>query len=497
MSYHGKVPANEGRSPNTNPPDRATHPRTENNTRRMSKTINSGNDTIFALSSGRGKSGVAVIRISGPHAREVISRICGSLPQPRKAGLKAFRNPATDEVIDRGLLLWFPGPGSFTGEDVAELHAHGGRAVISGLIDMLEDEPHLRAADPGEFTRRAFQSGKLDLTETEGLADLINAETEAQRKQALRQMGGGLSAIYEGWRHELIRAQALIEAEIDFSDEEDVSVAAIGQATAILKTLKSEIEHHIEAQRSGEIIRDGYRVVLAGPPNVGKSSLLNSLARRDAAITSSEAGTTRDAIQVFLDLQGWPVLITDTAGIRASEGVSDIEREGMSRSLKHAKDADLIIWVTEAGTSGGAENGPQELAGRNIVTIANKSDLVGKAGQATSADGPELPELPETPALYVSAKTGEGMDALISLITGSAESGMAQEEAPVITRARHRDHLNECARSIDLFLESPGRELELRAEDLRRAAHAIGRITGRIDVEDVLDDLFASFCIGK
>ena len=464
----------------------------------MPKTIKPGRESIFALSSGRGKSGVAVIRISGPQTGRVIGSMAGPLPKPRHAGLRAFLDPATKAIIDRGLLLWFPAPHSYTGEDVAELHAHGGRAVLSALIEVLMNQPGLRPAEPGEFTRRAFENGKLDLTETEGLADLINAETEAQRKQALRQMAGGLSHIYEGWRHQLIKAQALIEAEIDFSDEEDVSAEAVNQATTILKTLKSAISRHLLAGKSGEIIRDGFRVVLAGPPNVGKSSLLNALARRDAAITSSEAGTTRDAIEVFLDLEGWPVMITDTAGIRATEKVSEVEREGISRSLKHAQNANLIIWVTDARDPQAADYDALAPDAGSITVIANKSDLLGKAekNSRTSAPTPSVQTL-SVPELYVSAKTGAGMAALVSLITSSAEKDMAEDEAPIITRARHRDHLSDCAGAIDLFLDQPQRDLELRAEELRRAAQSLGRITGRIDVEDILDNLFSSFCIGK
>ena len=320
--------------------------------------------TIFALSSGIGKSGVAVIRISGPATANCLKRIAGNLPSPRMAKLRSLKNPVTGQTIDRGLILWFPGPGSFTGEDIAEFHIHGGRAVISALIDVLENEPGLRPADPGEFTRRAFQNGKLDLTETEGLADLIAADTEAQRQQALRQMAGGLSDIYEAWRRSLIRAQSLIEAEIDFSDEADVLPEAISAATSLIRSLRKEIANHLNDAGSGEIIRDGFRIVLAGPPNVGKSSLLNALAKRDAAITSSEAGTTRDAIEVFMDLGGWPVYITDTAGIRETAEntdihgnsdtdrnqpieISDIERQGIARSLHHAKTANLVIWVTD------------------------------------------------------------------------------------------------------------------------------------------------------
>jgi len=455
----------------------------------MNSEIEPEPTTIFALSSGVGKSGVAVIRISGPAAQNTIERLTGRLPKPRSATLRLIKNPADETIIDQSLILWFPGPQSFTGEDIAEFHIHGGRAVINGLIDVLANEPGLRAAEPGEFTRRAFENGKLDLTETEGLADLIDAETEAQRNQALRQLGGGLSTIYEAWRHNLIKAQSLIEAEIDFSDEEDVLPEAINAAANLVKTLKSEISTHLEGQKRGEIIRDGFRVVLAGPPNVGKSSILNALANRDAAITSPIAGTTRDAIEVFLDLNGWPVHITDTAGIHDADDISEIEREGISRSLKHAKNANLVIWVMDLSKPGTHKPPPKDLNrdGQALITIINKTDL---------AEPDKKLHLPHI-NLGISAKSGCHVADLINIIAQKAADQMAGHDAPVITRARHREHLNACNQAMAQFLEFPDRELELRAEDLRQAASAIGRITGRIDVEDILDDLFSSFCIGK
>ena len=446
--------------------------------------------TIFALSSGIGKSGVAVIRISGPQANTTIDRIAGGPPKPRHAKLRTLRNPASNEIIDRGLIIWFPHPHSYTGEDIAEFHIHGGRAVIAGLISVLSNEPGLRAAEPGEFTRRAFENGKLDLTETEGLADLIDADTQAQRHQALRQMGGKLSQVYEGWRRDLIKAQSLIEAEIDFSDEEDVNAHAISAATSIVQRLNSEITIHLQDGGSGEIIRDGFRVVLTGAPNVGKSSLLNALAKRDAAITSPIAGTTRDAIDVFLDLEGWPVHITDTAGIRQATNISDIERQGISLSLKHATAANLIIWVMDANAPEPINHEilPFQPQCQSILTVANKSDLQ----QIIDTEQFNPP-----PDLYISAKTGDGLNRLVSLITKTAAEQLTGSEAPIITRARHREHLNSCSQAMNAFLAHPARDLELRAEDLRQAAGAIGRITGRIDVEDILDDLFSSFCIGK
>jgi len=470
-----------------------THPPITIRLQKMNSEIEPEKATIFALSSGVGKSGVAVIRISGPAAETTVVRLAVSLPDPRAATLRIIKNPADNTIIDQSLVLWFPAPHSFTGEDIAEFHIHGGRAVINGLIEVLANEPGLRAAEPGEFTRRAFENGKLDLTETEGLADLIDADTSAQRDQALRQMGGKLSEVYEDWRRDIIKAQSLIEAEIDFSDEEDVLPEAISAATDLVKTLKTEISAHLSRQKSGEIIRDGFQVVLAGPPNVGKSSILNALANRDAAITSPIAGTTRDAIEVFLDLDGWPVHITDTAGIHNADDISDIEREGISRSLKHVENANLVIWVMDISNSDTQNPSPSELGmghgriGQSFVTIANKTDLIEKDAESCL----------EQSDLNISAKSGDRLEALIKLIAQSAADQMTGADAPVITRARHREHLNSCAQAIERFLEYPDRELELRAEDLRQASYAIGRITGRIDVEDILDDLFSSFCIGK
>jgi len=466
-----------------------THPPITIRLQKMNSDIEPEQSTIYALSSGVGKSGIAVVRISGPAAQNTVERLAGRLPKPRSATLRQIRNPADQTIIDQSLILWFPGPHSFTGEDIAEFHIHGGRAVINGLIKVLAHEPGLRAADPGEFTRRAFENGKLDLTETEGLADLIDAETDAQRNQALHQLGGGLSTIYETWRQNLIKAQSLIEAEIDFSDEEDILPEAISAATELVKTLKSEISNHLDSQKSGEIIRDGFRVVLAGPPNVGKSSILNALAKRDAAITSSIAGTTRDAIEVFLDLDGWPVHITDTAGIHNADDISEIERQGISRSLKHAKNANLVIWVMDISNPDTHAPPPDEFsrAGQALITIANKTDLAEQDKQLN------MPR----PNLGISAKSGSHIAGLINIIAEQAADQMTGHDAPVITRARHRENLAACNQAMARFLEYPDRELELRAEDLRQAASAIGRITGRIDVEDILDDLFSSFCIGK
>jgi tRNA modification GTPase len=438
--------------------------------------------TIFALSSGHGKAGVAVIRISGPSAGHALTALGGDLPKPREAALRTLRDHRSGDVLDRSLIIWFPFPASFTGEDVAEMHIHGGRAVIESVLRALSGLPGLRMAEPGEFTRRAFENGKLDLTEAEGLADLIDAETEAQRRQALRQSTGSLRTIYEGWRTQLIHALASIEAELDFSDEGDVPPDVADRAHADIQTLRDEITAHLDDGRGGEILRDGFRVVIAGPPNAGKSSLMNALARRDVAIVSEQAGTTRDVIEVRLDLGGFPVILMDTAGIREATG--EIEREGVRRTLERAKEADLVLWIEDA-----ASGSTETVAGINAPTDARIIEAWNKIDLA--------PSRLKKGKLAFSVKTGEGMDRLIVALTDAAREAADVGENPVITRTRHRTGLESCRTALDHFLAGDFADLELRAEDLRQAATSLGRLTGRVDVEDILDRIFADFCIGK
>jgi tRNA modification GTPase len=435
--------------------------------------------TIYALSSGHGKAGVAVIRISGPEAASALRGLTGVLPCARFVSLKPLLDPATGDIIDRALIIWFPAPQSFTGEDVAELHIHGGRAVIEATFAALARFPDLRPAEPGEFARRAFENGKLDLTEAEGLADLIDAETEAQRRQAIRQSGGALRALYDGWRARLIEALAAIEAELDFSDEGDVPDAVAAASRAIAAALRDEIAAHLADRRGGEILRDGLHVVIAGPPNAGKSSLLNALARRDIAIVSAEAGTTRDVIEVRLDLGGYPVILFDTAGIREAEG--SIEQEGIRRALARAEQADLVLWLGDATDPAAAP--PASLALARPIRAVNKTDL---AAPPSGAD-----------ALPLSVKTGAGLDALIARLTDAVRDAADLGASPAITRARHRHELEHCAAALARFLDADFTELELRAEDLREAATALGRLTGRVDVEEILGKIFSEFCIGK
>jgi tRNA modification GTPase len=438
--------------------------------------------TIYALSSGHGKAGVAVIRMSGPDAGGVLAALAGAIPPARAATLRTLREPRTGAILDHSLIIWFPAPASFTGEDVAELQVHGGRAVIEAVLRALGAMDGLRPAEPGEFARRAFENGKLDLTEAEGLADLIDAETEAQRQQALRQSSGALRAVYDGWRLRLVGALAAIEAELDFSDEGDVPDAVAARSRALVGALRDEIAAHLADKRGGEILRDGLHVVIAGPPNAGKSSLMNALARRDVAIVSEQAGTTRDVIEVRLDLGGFPVILTDTAGIREAAGA--VEQEGIRRALERARNADLVLWLRDATDPGSAA--PETLRAEGaprLIEVVNKVDLA-----PASLGGGVLP---------LSVKTSEGLDSLIARLAEAVREAADVGESPAITRARHRRELERGAAALGRFLAGDFGELELRAEDLRQAATALGRLTGRVDVEDILDRIFSEFCIGK
>jgi tRNA modification GTPase len=433
-------------------------------------------DTICALASASGRAGVAVIRVSGPAAGSALRALCGPLPPPRHASLRKLKDPESGNLLDRGLVLWLPGPGSFTGEDMGELHIHGSRAVVGLVIGALLSVDRVRLAEPGEFARRAFENGRLDLTEVEGLADLIAAETEAQARQALAQSEGGARALYEDWREKLVGAQALAEAGLDFADEADVAADAGAKADAIVAKLLEGISHHL-ADRRGERLRDGFRVVIAGPPNAGKSSLLNALARRDVAIVSEEAGTTRDVIEVHLDLRGLPVIVIDTAGLREASGA--VEAEGVRRALARIEDADLVLWLIDATAP---EPVPMPEFAAVVVPVANKIDV---------APSPSMPD-----GLAVSAKTGEGVSELVDLLAEEAGTALAAGEPPIITRARHRAELEAVAEALYRYQQVRAGP-EFKAEELRIAARHLGRLTGRIDVEEVLGAIFSEFCIGK
>jgi tRNA modification GTPase len=481
-------------------------------------------DTIFALSSGRPPAAIAVVRISGPQARVALETLSGRLPQPRQASLGRLRDPANGESLDEALVLWFPSPRSETGEDMAELQLHGGRAVIAAVLAVLGRLPGFRPAEAGEFTRRAFENGRLDLTAVEGLADLIGAETEAQRRQAYRQMKGLLGDRAETWRGRLIEALALVEAGIDFSDEADVPAELIRPALHIAHGLHAEISAAITQAGRGERLRDGLVVAIAGPPNAGKSTLLNRIAKREAAIVSPFAGTTRDVIEVHLDLGGYPVTLLDTAGVRETD--DPVEQEGVRRARERAAAADLVLWVTEAGqpmtevagqwptmprSLGEAESdfarsgadkafgerraalaiAPAEpLADPPVWIIQNKIDLLDGHTKLPAFTRDEFKFIP------ISAAKGVGLDEFLQQLEHHVERFFGMESS-LITRERHRFDLTATKEALERALTADSSNEELLAEELRLASRALGRLTGKVDVEDVLDVIFRDFCIGK
>ena len=445
-------------------------------------------ETIFALASAAGRAGVAVFRVSGPGAaRAFVDLTRRALPPARRAVRVRLCSPATGEVLDDGLGLWFPAPKSFTGEDVAELHLHGGRAVEAAVTDALRGLEGLRLAEPGEFTRRAFENGKFELTAAEGLADLVNAETEAQRRQARRQLEGELGAIYEGWRARLIEALAHYEAVIDFTDEE-LPADLSQRIKHKMLGLEEEISQHLDDNRRGERLRDGIYIAIIGAPNVGKSSLLNALARRDAAIVAETAGTTRDVVEVHLDLGGFPVIVADTAGLR--EAADGVEREGIRRAEARAAEADIRLALFDITLWPELDAKTLGLVGDDTVPILNKADLLGP-GQ-----GPGAKErVGGRPVVIASAKTGAGMAELLKCVESMVSHRIDLAGSPALTRTRHRDALEQ---SVDALTRFAGASEEaLAAEDLRLAARALGRITGRVEVDDILDVIFRDFCIGK
>jgi len=539
---------------------------------------NATRETIYALSSGRPPAAIAVVRISGPRAGAALKALTGRIPDPRKAALARVRG-RDGEIVDQALALWFPGPQSETGEDVAELQLHGGHAVVAAVFAALAQIDGLRPAEAGEFTRRAFENGKLDLTAVEGLADLVMAETEGQRRQAFRQMTGALRDRAENWRTQLIQALALVEARIDFSDEADVPQDLVTPALQIARSLEGDIASVLTEGNRGERLREGFVVAIAGPPNAGKSTLLNRIAKREAAIVSPYAGTTRDVIEVHLDLAGLPVTFLDTAGIRETD--DPVEREGVRRARERAAGADLILWIVEAGEtsrpdeagngmrpdvagnasrssddagnigrspSAGAGITSRSLGGREtggvthlpsdvgvllskeseltpVWLIRNKIDLqqwlIQRNEQSVQQEGRSEPSVRVNRPLRnmvnkgltgkseielisnesefgISAKTGEGFDVLLNALARHAEKFLAGAESAVVTRERHRRTLQDALTALRRALvpELSNRE-DLLAEELRLAARALGRLTGRVDVDDVLDVIFRDFCIGK
>ena len=439
-------------------------------------------DSIVALSSGRLPAGVAVLRISGPQTRFVVETIGGGIVKERAAVLRKLRAP-DGTVLDSGLVLFFPGPGSFTGEDVAELHVHGGRAVVARILEVIAGFDGVRHAEPGEFTRRAFLNGKLDLVETEALADLVNAETEAQRRFAVQNADGAQSELYMSWRRRMIHARAMIEAEIDFADEDDVPGSVSDTVWSDVRTMIGEIDRHIAGFHAAEIIREGFEVVILGSPNAGKSSLFNALARRDAAIVTDEPGTTRDLLEVMLDLDGLRVRLTDTAGLRDAPG--KIEAIGIEKARARADRADLVLLLEDILAPGEIGPLPDKAA---LLRVGTKLDLLDDRAARDASGRYDL---------VISAVRGTGVNALLAEIGQRAASAAGDIGDILPSRLRHVELLGEANRHLVRAVEGSVAGQELRAEELRLAADQLGRIVGSMDVDDMLDVIFGQFCIGK
>ncbi len=457
-------------------------------------------DTIIALASGAGRAGVAVIRASGPGSAgmlRALMRIEGivsretSLPEPRRAATRMLHDDQGG-FLDEALVLWMPGPNSYTGEDVVELHVHGGPAVIAAVVDAALQTRMCRIAEPGEFTRRAFDAGRMDLTQAEAIGDLIDAETEGQRRQAGRLYQGEAARVFEGWRGLLVSAMAALEASIDFPDEADIPGEIDLSALEPIEALAADLEAALGDAGRLASVREGFRIAILGPPNAGKSSLMNRLAKREAAIVSPIAGTTRDVVEVRLVLAGYPVWVADTAGLREAQDA--IEAEGVRRALARAEEADLRIWVSDAAdvsreTSPGAGHSRLGEVRTGDLRVLNKADLIGAAP----------PEAGGEDVFVVSAKSGAGFDALERRLAQVVRVRLEADEAPLVTRARHRELVEEALAAVERGLEAAriGIGAELVSEDLRLAARALGRITGSIDAEDLLDRIFSQFCVGK
>jgi tRNA modification GTPase len=442
--------------------------------------VSGSHDTIFARASGAGQAAVTILRLSGGSTAAVVARLAGALPAPRRASVRWLRCPETAEALDHALLLWFPAPGSYTGEDAAELHLHGGSAVLAGVCDALV-ALGCRPAEPGEFTRRAFLHGKLDLTQAEAIADLVAAETAAQRSQALRQADGALSRLYGAWTARAARLLAHQEAAIEF-EMDDLPSNLGADARDGAAALAGEIAAHLDDGHRGERLREGLSVAIVGAPNAGKSSLLNALAGREAAIVSARPGTTRDVVECRFDLGGVPAILADTAGLRQT--TDEIEQEGVRRARARASEADLLLAVFAADASPDAETLALVGTMPEAILVATKCDL---------ADPPAL--IAGRPPIPTSARTGSGLAELRTAMTGLAARRAGLTEAPLLTRSRHRAALTEAVARLGEGVAAP--LPELAAEAYREAVQALGRLTGRVGVEDILDIVFGDFCIGK
>lgn len=445
------------------------------------------NKTIYALSTVLGKSGVAIIRISGKEALQVVRLMTNLNPNNIKARYAYFtdlKDLIKSQTLDKCLLLYFKAPNSFTGEDIVELQIHGSRAVISSVLNNLSRIPEFRMAEPGEYSKRAFYNQKMDLTEAEGLADLIDAETEAQQKYALRQMEGSLKNLYDDWRTQLVTIMAHLEAYIDFPDEE-IPESVVNSLNNTVFKLREAIRKHLSGDTIGERLREGFRVVIVGRPNAGKSSLLNTFAQRDVVIVSDIAGTTRDAVDIHLDLNGYPVIITDTAGIRETEEA--IEKQGVEIAYRKINDADLLICLFDASQDTvQVFDNIAKTYGDKMVYVANKVD---------NLTSEQCSNIKKQDILLISAKHHQGIDLLLQKITKVIEDKFTSNSNLLITRARYREALSQALQSLDLF--DLDKKIELSAEDIRLAAREIGKITGRIEIDEILDKIFGSFCIGK
>jgi tRNA modification GTPase len=439
-------------------------------------------DTIFAVSSGMGRSAVAIVRVSGSQTPALIASISGGLPPPRRLSLRTLKNSSTGELLDQAMVVWLPGPASFTGEDCAELHLHGSPAIVSAVLELLAKWPGARPAEPGDFTRRAFLNGKMDLVEIEGLADLLEARTAAQRRQAFRQMSGQASSVFESWRHQLLEIRAAIEAVVDFAEEEGVAETAAPEIDRSIRALLQDIRGEVSRSAGSELIRDGFRVVLAGHPNTGKSSLLNALARREAAIVSDIPGTTRDAIEVTLDIDGVPVIVTDTAGLRGN--VADaVELEGIRRSRQHISGADLVVWVGSADVPG--SDMPDSSIQPDLI-VQNKSDLDGQSGLIRNDH-----------VIGTSCRTREGLTELVLAIGRLLKNRYGDVESAIFVSTRQKLAAERSIRLLNDALDVGPEHLELKAENVRSATDEIARLTGKVDVEEWLGAIFSRFCIGK
>ena len=443
--------------------------------------------TIYALSTVYGKSGVAVVRVSGENALDSIRKmthLSAETLRPREAYFCPLFDIKSREMLDKVLVIYFNTPHSFTGEDTVEIHCHGSKAVLGSVLENLSRIEGFRLAEPGEFSKRAFYNKKMDLTEAEGLADLIDAETSAQQKQALRQMSGGLRKLYDNWREQLLKVYAYLEAYIDFP-EEDIDPKIMKECEETVEKLVCEIENHLNASKNGERLREGFRVVLAGPTNAGKSSLLNAIVARKAAIVSDVAGTTRDALDVHLDVGGYPVILTDTAGLRQSDDT--IEKQGIEIARQKAEDADLILGVFDGALSSKNvfEEMPEALKNK-MIFVAEKADILSEK---------QKEDLEKQGCIVVSAKTKEGLEKLFEQIKTHIHQTVSSGSSEIITRVRYREALKECVANLKAFgFDKP---IELSGEDIRLAARALGKITGQIEVGEILDKIFGSFCIGK